>query len=392
MSDYQVVWRGFIHGNTGYARASREYLLALHRAGVDVRLEPLVHTHTNETEIRITMDEQGKQLYELINNPISISKPKVLIYHSQPNDVNVDELKKTFKYVIINTVWETTKIPDNWLEPCNKADAILLPSSQNINAFKDSGVTTPIYLVPHGADIETYNLNNTPLPINDIEDKFTFLSVFQWQHRKSPEVLLNAFWHEFTSQDNVALIIKTHFGNSKQGHRNAVTQLAGYKRSANIPHETATVLISPSEYTEENLKSLYASADVFVLPSRGEGVGLPYIEALCSGVPVIATNWGGQTDFLNEGNSYLVDYELEPTTAHMDTAISYKYDELFTEDMMWAEPSISSLRQAMRQAYENQKEALAKGLQGRKDMESKTWDNIGNTMKIAIEMIIATKE
>jgi hypothetical protein len=76
----------------------------------------------------------------------------------------------------------------------------------------------------------------------------------------------------------------------------------------------------------------------------------------------------------------------------MDTAISYKYDELFTEDMMWAEPSISSLRQAMRQAYENQKEALAKGLQGRKDMESKTWDNIGNTMKIAIEMIIATKE
>jgi len=44
------------------------------------------------------------------------------------------------------------------------------------------------------------------------------------------------------------------------------------------------------------LKGLYTLGDVFVLPTRGEGAGLPFIEALSSGVPVIATGWGGHMD------------------------------------------------------------------------------------------------
>ena len=41
---------------------------------------------------------------------------------------------------------------------------------------------------------------------------------------------------------------------------------------------------------------LYASADVFVLPSRGEGWGRPHVEAMAMGLPIITTNWSGPTE------------------------------------------------------------------------------------------------
>ena len=44
--------------------------------------------------------------------------------------------------------------------------------------------------------------------------------------------------------------------------------------------------------TAEELASLYASADLFVLPSRFEGYGMAYAEAIAHGVPVIGTNAG----------------------------------------------------------------------------------------------------
>ena len=43
---------------------------------------------------------------------------------------------------------------------------------------------------------------------------------------------------------------------------------------------------------------LYRSSDCFVLPTRGEGWGLPIIEAMACGVPVIATSWSAQCDFM----------------------------------------------------------------------------------------------
>jgi glycosyltransferase involved in cell wall biosynthesis len=47
---------------------------------------------------------------------------------------------------------------------------------------------------------------------------------------------------------------------------------------------------------------------VFVLASHGEGWGRPIAEAMAMEVPVIATNWSGQTDYMNSKNRWLVLY------------------------------------------------------------------------------------
>ena len=64
------------------------------------------------------------------------------------------------------------------------------------------------------------------------------------------------------------------------------------------------------DLTDEDLKALYLQSDLLIAPSRAEGFGLPIAEAMKLGIPVITTAWGGQMDFCNHQNSWLIDFKL----------------------------------------------------------------------------------
>jgi glycosyltransferase involved in cell wall biosynthesis len=113
------------------------------------------------------------------------------------------------------------------------------------------------------------------------------------------------------------------------------------------------------------LGAIYRSADCFVLPSRGEGWGLPILEAMACGLPVIATAWSAQTDFINSG----VAYPLE-----IDGLVLAEAKCPYYEGFNWAEPSYEHLRTLMRHVYENREEAKMKGAQASAEVLGKwTW-------------------
>ena len=60
-----------------------------------------------------------------------------------------------------------------------------------------------------------------------------------------------------------------------------------------------------------------AACDCYVSLHRAEGFGLTLAEAMAIGKPVIATGYSGNVDFMNDANSYLVDYEIGASRPRM---------------------------------------------------------------------------
>lgn len=66
---------------------------------------------------------------------------------------------------------------------------------------------------------------------------------------------------------------------------------------------------------KEELAAAFASSDIFVMPSRTETLGLVVLEAMCSGLPVVAARAGGIPEMIQDGISgHLVDSEDEATS------------------------------------------------------------------------------
>ncbi|KKL08591.1 hypothetical protein LCGC14_2574340 [marine sediment metagenome] len=119
---------------------------------------------------------------------------------------------------------------------------------------------------------------------------------------------------------------------------------------------------------DEDLPMLYNCADIFVYPSLYEGFGLPPLEAMACGIPVITNNYGGQLDYINEDNGWIVkEGSFAPAT-----------DPLYIYDWAdWFHPTIESWRKIMRKVYENKKEVEAKSKKSLETVKEFTWEKAG---------------
>ncbi|WP_308638205.1 glycosyltransferase [Paenibacillus silvisoli] len=366
MKRYVVVWKGPITKKSGIGIASRAYVRALRRSGVRV---------TTRAGLR------GSK-----------RRLRILVYHFSPHKLNFNRARKQFDAIIMNTVWETTRIPKRWRAPLNKADAVCVPSMQNMRALRNSGVRKPIHIVPHGVDTRLFHPRNAKLPVKGAKGRFVFVSVFGFQHRKNPEGLLRAYWEAFSDSDNVLLLIKTSGYARHENARWIKRRILSYKKRLGMHRKkTAPVVVMAGQLNARKLRGIYTRGHAFVLPTRGEGVGLPFLEAMASGRPVIATGWGGHMDFLTRHNAFLVPYKLRPPISSMRRAssISRQFRHLFAErGQLWAEADIAGLRRQMRAAYQNPKLCRTKGRRGRLDARMLSWSRAGRLMKRAIENVV----
>lgn len=236
--------------------------------------------------------------------------------------------------------WEESGFPHAWVDDFNSSLTMLAALSIHVEKIMvDNGVSVPMAITGNGVD------HWDRIKADDsyrIEARgFRFLHVSACFPRKGVEALLAAYEAAFTIEDNVSLVIKT-FDNPHNNVREMLTTMQA--RNPRFPH----VVTIFADLPENQLKSIYQQCHVLVGPSFAEGFGLPFAEAMLSGIPVITTNWGGQLDFCNPGNSWLVDYSFERARTHFG---------LWTS--AWARVDVPSLVQAMRGAHATSSETRA---------------------------------
>lgn len=329
----KILYIGDTEGISGYAQSARRVIFALHDAGANISVKYVPHD-TNYSRDTAAIN-RVRSLYDSSGN--------VVIHQQIPH--MFQPIRNA--YNIGFTMFETTKIPEEWLPKLEQMDEIWVPSQFNKIIFSKSGLSKPIFVVPFPVDINLYT------PGQKTNTTFRFLSIFQWTERKNWKSLLRAYFSEFAYSENTDLYLKVYassdFEYEKQAIQNEIELIKLEVNNLNRPNLTLDFSIK----TEQELAKIHQNSDVFVLPSRGEAIGLPYLESMACGNPCIATAWGGQTEFIDDSNGYLVDYELEPV-GNMPHIKEYRRDQ------NWASVKIDDLKKQMRKAFSQRDQISSK--------------------------------
>ena len=151
----------------------------------------------------------------------------------------------------------------------------------------------------NGVDLDRFhpiNKGESRRKLNLPENKFLVLTVRRLVYKNSLDTLIDAASSIIHRNPNVLFVI---VGRGPDA--------AFIKRSTKRLGIDKNVILRGS-VSDEDLPLYYDSADLFVLSSRsGEGFPLTVLEAMASGLPVIATNTGGTAEAIrNEINGILV--------------------------------------------------------------------------------------
>lgn len=357
---------------SGYGEASRGYVLALHKMGVPITCSPV-----SFEEIRPVNEKYGETLSSLINKDIEYN---VVLNHNTPHHfANSKEVDKTN---IGYCVWETTKLPKDWVGMMNSMDKVLTCCDWNVDVYKESGVTAPVGVVPHGIDMAEFD-GIKPYDIKGVsDDTFVFYDIFQFMERKNPTSLLRAYWHAFQDNENVALVLKTYRTNYSDKDKNTVRDtIKRMKQVMPMPNPHAKVYLILDLLSRNEILGLHARGDCFVSLDRGEGFGLSGFTAGAVGNPIIVTGFGGALEYAKPENSYLVDYSLQPVFGMM-------WGPWYTGDQLWGASDVHHASQLMREVYENRVEAKLKAAKLKESIkEDFSWERVAEKMVEEIESL-----
>lgn len=266
----------------------------------------------------------AEKLAELFARLQAISGTNVVIHQRWP--VSAPDVRGdiTLAYFF----WEESRVPSETVLALNAFDAVLVSADFVGDALVASGLTCPVLTIGYSPDLKPFEALYRPTALLRTQP-LTFLHVSSSEHRKGLDVLLLAYARSFSASDEVRLIIK--------GQRVLAQPYIDQVRST-YP-DMAEIVLLDEQLDVDSLVELYRSADIMVLPTRGEGFNLPAAEAIAAGLQLIVTGYGGQMQFCQAGVARLVKYELVQSLS------------VFSQpNSLWAEPDLDDLCYAMLEA------------------------------------------
>jgi glycosyltransferase involved in cell wall biosynthesis/tetratricopeptide (TPR) repeat protein len=306
-SPLPLLWYGPLLEPTGFDEEGASVLLALERAGLPAAAR-------NLREPRAVADTTDAAARAAVERALARPLPEgefVFLQHALLQGEVHDRGPTAARLM-----YETDRLPPDWLRRLHTCDELWLTSDHALQAFGEAGVPEErLHLLPMTLDFALYDpACAEPVALPEGARGFTFLTTFEFQERKGWDVLLEAWVEAFDADDDVSLVLKTFslHGDTTAGLRERLDVVLAAACAARGAKRPAPVLLEPRVLAASELPGLYRASDAFVLASRGEGWGRPYMEAMAMGLPTIGSRWSGNLAFMNDENSFLVDGALRP--------------------------------------------------------------------------------
>ncbi len=249
-----------------------------------------------------------------------------------------------YRYNIGYWAWELETFPEEWLPAFKLVDEVWTPSDFVTNTLKKY-TDKPVITVPHCVAPETDTVKFDRKHFNLPEDKFLFLVMYNSgsvMERKNPLAAIKAFKEAFCKDEqtkekykDVGLVIKIS---------EAELSAEDEKIIGSVIEDCDNIYYMCGYMGRCEVNTLLADVDVYVSLHRSEGFGLVMAESMYVGTPVIATDWSGNTEFMNSDTACMVGYDM----IELD-----KDYEPFKKGNVWADAHVDEAADYMRRLYED---------------------------------------
>lgn len=252
---------------------------------------------------------------------------------------------------ILYTMWESTRINDLMIEVLNRYKHICVPNNYNKVNFINQGLTTNIDVIPLYCDTNHYVYREP----ND-RNVFVF-GISNEDPRKNLDRITRCFLKAFKGCNDVELRIKTTEPIEK--------------------HYDSRLKYLNQKISKDKLRDWYYDLDVYLSGATCEGWGMMQQESMCCGRPLIFTNYGGLSEFVNNNNGFEVGY---------DEVYSEKY--WGDHGGKWSQFKEDEFIEMMRYCYKNKDVVYSKGRQSSIDASAYTTERFIKNISKVIDLYI----
>jgi len=368
-----ILFSGPFFEHTSLGRINRELAASIVRgSSCRLRLEP-----SSCSAMFPRLFPQGERLESAILGPLQ--HLDLTIRHQWPPDFG----RPTAGKLAVVLPWEYGAVPRAWVQEIEgQVDELWVPSHFVRGALQRSGVLrTPIEVLPNGFDAATFAPQGSVSRPQGCR-KFAFLFVGGAIRRKGIDLLLDAYRSAFDPGEDVTLVLQVSGTAGSYRHNSLTRRLQEAAADPRAPH----LQILSDSLDDATLASLYRGCDAFVLPYRGEGFGMPLLEAMACGKPVITTAAGPAREFCGETAAYFI-----PAREEVVSDEPPPFGE-FAGPFTWFEPDTAELARLLRHVFAHPEEAATRGRAAAQLVRKKYgWEQVAQLYQRRIGALLETE-